>query len=280
MENVVLDIGNYYFKYNGASLGYFSSKINTKFEANAESYERVEYDEKIALIGSGELDREYSKADKEGLTHQILYAITKATVAESINLCLLLPINQITKKQIFIDRFENKIYEFKVNGIKKRIKINKFAVLPEGQCSYYSLKNKSKYQLIIEIGSRTVNWVAYECGKLVKSGTEKIGVFDLYKTIKEIENSKGEDYTEEDIEHQLRRGRVVVSDETYKKFLKDILNRIKANINIKNYDTCFAGGGAEDLKNIIRKIPNVTIHPAAFYSNVLGAEEVIKRMWK
>lgn len=127
-------------------------------------------------------------------------------------------------------------------------------VLPKGQVSYHSLTAPSPYKLIIDIRSKTINWRAYEDGKMLKNGTEKIGTYDLYNSIMRIENAKGNDFIQEDIEPQIKRGRIIVADSVYKDFLKDILNRIKVHINIKNHDTTFTGGGTVLLKDIITKI--------------------------
>ena len=115
---------------------------------------------------------------------------------------------------------------------------------------------------------------------MYKNGTEKLGTYDLYNSIMRIENAKGNDFIQEDIEPQIKRGRIIVADSVYKDFLKNILNRIKASINIKNHDTTFTGGGTVLLKDIISNIPNVEIHPSPVYSNVLGADVVCRKAWK
>lgn len=154
------------------------------------------------LIGVGELSREYNKAAKE-IVPQVLYAISKATKGNDINLCLLMPINQLPQREQLINKFRGKTFRFLVNGQARTLHINNCVVLPESQVSYYSLKKPSEYQLIIDIGSRTINWCAYEEGRMASNGTEKIGVYDLYDSIMTIENAKGEDFTVERIEGRL-----------------------------------------------------------------------------
>ena len=278
MKNVIIDIGNYSIKYASDEIGKFSSRIHSNFEPNPAAFERIEIDGKTTYIGVGELEREYNKADKN-IIPQVLYAISKATIEVDINLCFLLPINQLPEKNKMIQRFEKETFIFKINDKSRVVRINKCVVLPEGQCSYYSIKEPSKYQLIIDIGSKTVNWCAYIDGKMEKNGTEKIGVFDFYNTVMRIENAKGEDYIVEDIEAQIDRGRIQVSISTYKGFLLEILNRMKANINLKNYDVTFTGGGSLVFKNIIEAIPNIKIHDNPVYSNVLGAKIICEKMW-
>ncbi|WP_302782580.1 ParM/StbA family protein [Clostridium saudiense] len=279
MKEVIIDIGNHNFKFDGDVQGLFSSKYSIAFEPNPEAFERIEIDGVVTFIGVGELEREYNKADKN-IIPQVLYAISKSTKDSDINLCLLVPINQLPQREKIIYKFNNKSFKCVVNGQARTIKINKCVVLPEGQVSYYSLTNPSPYQLIIDIGSKTVNWCCYQEGKMFKNGTEKLGTYDLYNTIMKFENSKGEDYIAEDIEGQIKRGRIIVDESVYKDFLKDILNRIKANINIKNYDACFTGGGSLILESIIKKIPKVQLHQYPLYSNVLGAKSICRKAWK
>lgn len=76
---------------------------------------------------------------------------------------------------------------------------------------------------------------------MASNGTEKIGVYDLYDSIMTIENAKGEDFTVERIEGQIRRGRITVEDKVYKDFLKDVLNRIKTHVNLKIMMSCLLG---------------------------------------
>lgn len=279
MKNIVVDIGNFDMKYAGDRVGKFSSMYSTRYEPNAEAYERIEFDGVTTLIGTGELEREFNKAEKNVLP-LVLYAISCATNNNDINLALLMPINQLPQKERLINKFQGKTFRCKVNGESKVIRVHKCVVLPESQVSYYSLENPSPYQLIIDIGSRTINWCAYEDGKMKNSGTEKLGVYDFYHSIMNVENAKGEDFTVETIVSQIKRGRVKVTEQQYKEFLHDVLNRIKAQVNLKNYDALFVGGGSLLLKNIIERIPSVKIHENPVYSNVLGAQEVCKARWR
>ena len=242
MKNVIVDLGNMEIKFLGDFRGKFSSKYTTRFEINPDAYERIDIDGVQTLIGVGEFEREFNKVEKNILP-QVLYSII-------------------------------------VNGQARTTKINKCVILPESQSAYYSLDNPSPYQLLIDIGSRTIGWCIYEDGKMVNSGTERLGIFDLYNTIMIIENAKGNDFRLEDIEGQVKRGRIKVEDRVYKEFLLGVLNRIKSSVNIKNYDCMFLGGGSIVLESIIRSIPNVEIHPNPVYANVIGCEVVCKKAWR
>lgn len=275
---VVIDIGNYNFKYVGEKKGIFSAKYTNRFEPNVDAYQRIEYDGRTTLIGVGELSREYNKAVKD-IIPQVLYAISEATKGSDISLCLLMPINQIPQREQLVSKFKGKVFRYMINGQPRTIHINNCVVLPESQVSYYSLANPSSYQLIIDIGSRTINWCAYEDGKMASNGTEKLGIYDLYHLIMTIENAKGEDFTVERIEGQIARGRIKVDKQVYKEFLKNALNQIKTHVNLKDYDVLFTGGGSLILQGILSDIPKVKIHDNAVYSNVIGAEQICRTMW-
>ena len=279
MKNVIVDLGNMEIKFSGDFRGKFSSKYTNRFEINPESYERIEIDGVQTLLGVGEYEREFNKVDKNILP-QVLYAISKATKDNDINLCLLLPLNQLPQKEKLIEKFKDKSFRYIINGQARTTRISKCTVLPESQVSYYSLENPNPYQLLTDIGSRTIGWCCYEDGKMVNSGTERLGIFDLYSTIMTIENAKGNDFRVEDIEGQIKRGRIKVEDRVYKEFLLQVLNRIKSSVNIKNYDCMFLGGGSIVLESIIRNIPNVEIHPNPVYANVIGCEVVCKKAWR
>lgn len=282
MKNVIIDLGNYNIKYfcNG-NKGSFSSKYMTKFNPNGESYERVEIDGKITYIGVGTLSREFNKVKREYLP-QVLYAIDKATNSNDVNLCLLLPIVQMPNKNEFIKSLKEKIFYHKVNDRVKTIKINKVVVLPEGYVSYYSLDNikTDDDTLIIDVGSRTINYSWFSNNKIQDSFTEKLGVFDLYSNIKEYENSKGEDYSEEEIERLIKSNRITVESKFYMDFFKEILNKTKGKINLKNFDVYFVGGGALLLRKFIEVNTPAKIHQDSEYANVLGAHRLCSVIWK
>ncbi|WP_294364253.1 ParM/StbA family protein [uncultured Clostridium sp.] len=280
MKNVIVDLGNYSTKYLGENKGMFSSKISTAFNPNGEVYERVEFNGITTYITVGQLEREYSKANKNYMPI-LLYAISKATTDTNINLCLLLPVNQLPNKQRMIDELKGKSFEFKVKDITRKVYIHNVAVLPEGYVSYYSIDNPDNDDiLIIDVGSRTVNYASFIEGKIEKNFTNRIGVFEFYSKVKEIENSKGEDLVEEDIERLIKRGRIEVSHDMYLDFLKDILNYTKGQINIKNYTVYFTGGGAMMLEEYIKSNTPCKIHEDAVYSNVIGAYNICKQVWR
>ena len=90
----------------------------------------------------------------------------------------------------------------------------------------------------------------------------------------------GEELELENIEPQLRRNRINLAEEMKLDFVKEILNSFRAEVNIKDYDVVFTGGGSLVLKDVIDKISNVSIHNDPIYSNLRGAEIIAKELLK
>lgn len=242
-------------------------------------FQRINFNGETTYIEIGEYEREFNKVNKNYLP-LLFYAISNATEESDINLCLLLPIAQMPNKDKFINKLKNNSFNFLINGVPKTININKVAVLPEGLVSFYSMQSKDEDTLIIDIGSRTVNYASFVEGKIESNFTEKIGVLDLYSSIKDIENAKGNDLIEEQIERLIKNKRIIVEPKVYLDFLKDILNRTKAKVNIKDYKVVFVGGGAILLKPYIEANTPATIHEESVYANLIGARTLCEVMWK
>ncbi len=284
---VVIDCGNYNFKVFSAERGTFSfsSRCRTNFEPNPTAFERIEFNGQLTFIGTGELNQEYTKVNKECLTPQILYALAQASTYSDIELALLLPINQLPLKDKLIEAFKETCYEFKCNGIDRSIYITKVCVLPECAVSVNMLPIMTESDLIIDIGSRTTQVTLFRNEPVTrtvhieKNATEKIGIVNLYEEIMNRANADGGDYEVEDIEMQLQRGTIKADEIIYKNFLKQVLNKIKTKVNLKNSHVTFTGGGSLVLKDIIKTIPGVDIMDNCIYSNVLGAYEIVKQVW-
>lgn len=282
MKNVIVDLGNYNIKYYGNSKGSFSAKCMTKFNPNGEMFERVEINGEIIYIGIGSLDREFNKVQKSNYLQQVLYAIDKATTEVDINLCLLLPVVQMPNKGAFINEFKEKIFSYRVNGKIRTVKINKVAVLPEGYSAYFAITdvNPNEDILVVDIGSRTVNYSWFCNNKVQDSFTEKTGVFDLYSNIKEYQNSLGQDFSEEDIERLITNNKITVETKFYMDFFKDVLNKTKGRINLKTFNVYFVGGGALLLRKFIEVNTPAKIYEDAEYANVIGAFRLCKAIWE
>lgn len=281
----IVDLGNFNVKYIGADdEGLFSSKYSTNYQAYQEGFQRVELDGRTTYIGIGELSREFNKAERDYLP-QLLYAICKGNSVEIIetNLTLLLPILQMENKSKLKEALKGKSFNMKFNSNDRSIKIDELLVLPEGYVSYFALPEEDKEGdvCILDLGSRTINICVLEDGKIQKLNTVKLGSFDFYSKIKSIENAKGEDYTEEDIQRLISNGTVKVYKKQYTEFLNEILNAIKPYVNIKTYKTIFTGGTSLMLEEQIKelKLQNFKIHEDPLNSNVIGAKAASELMW-
>lgn len=280
-----IDLGNMNIKYYGqAGDGVFSSKISTDSKPYEEGFQRIELDGRKTYIGVGELSREFSKAERDYIP-QLLYAICKANSDTEIidtNLSLLLPSLQMTNKNKLIESLKNKDFSFKFNDKDRVISIKDLLILPEGYVSYFDLTEEERKQdiCIIEIGSRTINICTIIEGKIENMNTVKYGSLDFYSKIKNIEAGKGEDYTEEDIERLIKRGTIKVTKKLYEEFLNDILNYVKAYVNIKNYDTYFTGGTSLMLRtHIEEKCKDSKIMDKPLTSNLNGSIVASKKVW-
>lgn len=278
----IIDLGNFNIKYLGEEIGIFSSMYHTNFEPNESAFNRIEVEGRKYYIGVGNYSLEYTKANKECLIPQVLYAISKANNGNNIttDVCILLPIEQIPKKEEIINLLQKKFFGCEVNGKTMNIRIEKVIVLPECQVSRYSLDEASDDVLLLDIGSRTLNFAGYSNGNLVVNGTSRIGIINLYEKIMIIENAKGNDYVLSDIEPQIRRKKIVVDSEIYVEFMKELLNSIKTKVSITKFDVVFLGGGSLVLKDVIETIDSVAIHNEPIYGSLLGALEVYKELNK
>lgn len=282
MKLTVIDYGNYNLKFKGDTAGIVSSKYHTNFESNPEAFNRIEFDGKQFFIGVGKFSLEYTKINKESLIPQVLYCINEANEGNNIttNLAILLPIEQMQFKEELKKMLEKKFFECMINGRQANIRIERVVVLPEAQVARFSLSDdkQSEDLLLIDIGSRTTNIVATSQGELILNITRKIGIVNLYERLMKQLNSNGEELVLEDVESQLRRKRIVLSDKIRMEFLKEILNSFKSEINIRNYDVVFAGGGSLVLREVIELIEGLKLHNDCLYANLLGAEIVAKEL--
>lgn len=284
-----VDLGNYNIKYVGKDgNGMFSSKISIAYQAFPDAFERISFnDDSITntyYIGVGALQREFNKVKKEFLP-QILYAICKANSKKVIEtkLITLLPIVQMANKNKIINAFKNKDLYFKYNGERRIVSIDSILVLPEGYMSYYALNDEDKQGniCIIDIGSRTLNLCVIQDGKTQVLNTIKLGTFDFYTQVKDKENSKGNDFQEEDIQRLIDNKIIEITPGQYDNFLKQILNAIKPIVNIKTYNVIFTGGGSLLLKDSIQRLnlPKYKIMDDPLNSNVVGAKKAAIMIW-
>lgn len=287
MNITAVDLGNYNVKFSGKDAnGMFSSRISTDYQSYPEAFQRISMNDSMDTyyIGTGSLQREFNKVNKQ-FVPQILYSVCRANEGEIIesSLVTLLPIVQMENKSKIINILKNKEFAIKFNEENKVIVVKDVKVLPEGYMSYYSLPETDKRGdiCILDIGSRTVNICVLDNGSIQKLKTVKIGSFDFYTQIKDKENSKGNDFQEEDIQRLINNKTIQILPKQYGNFLKEILNTIKPIVNISTYNVIFTGGGSLLLKDSIQKLnlPKYKIMSNPLYSNVVGAKRAAQLIW-
>jgi|GEM_PF-1257657 len=283
IKSTIIDMGNYFVKYTGGNKGSFSSKYTTDFQSYQDSFQRVEIDGFVTYLTIGEFSKEYDKTNKENFIPQLMYSICKANKEDVIktNLCLMLPIMQMANKNKLKELIDkNKQLKLKFNGKDKEVNIQDTLILPEGYASYFCLTPEQKKGdiCILDLGSRTINIAIFENGKVVKLQTIKLGSYDFYTKIKNIENK---DYTEEDIQRLIDNKIITVNPKEYESFLGNILNAIKPYVNLDTYKVYWTGGTSLMLQEQIKqlKLQNSTILENASTSNVDGALVASGMVW-
>lgn len=286
-KRTYIDDGNYNIKYIGENgNGIFSSEISREHQAYPEAFDSIimENGMNTTYIGTGSLPREFNKTSRDFLP-QIMFAISRANKEDTIEtkLVLLLPIIQMENKSKFIDTLQNQDFTFKYNGKDRLVSVKDVLVLPEGYVSYFTLSPEQKQGsvCIIDCGSRTINLCVLEDGKVQKLQTIGIGSFDFYSQIKNEQNSKGNDYQEEDIQRLIKDEVIKVYQKSYSDFLEQILNAIKPYCNYRTYHVYFTGGTSLLLKDYIDKLnlPRYEIMDDPLNSNVKGAKAAAEMIW-
>lgn len=282
----VLDLGNYNIKFLGEDAkGIFSSKTSTEFKAFDMVSERIEYKGRKVYVDEGTLSREYNKSIRDNIVEQALYAIAKGNGVDIIdtNLVMLLPANQMTQKDTFINTFKNKTFNCIVNGINKQIIIGNVYVLPEGFSAFYSLNAEERKGdiALLDFGSRTINIALFQNEKMVNLQTIKKGSFDYYNMIMQIENSKGKGYTEDDIQRCINNKSIEVSSTIKDNFIQGCFNNVKGLVDISTYKPYCVGGTSDLLRDAISRYNNkITIVQEAIYANMIGAKNAYELMCK
>lgn len=249
----------------------------------------LEYEGTKYYMREGKLENNYDKANKE--TNIILFLYTLALQKERyFKVVVGLPaLTYKTSRDTFKEKLlENKVYHLKINGIEKTIIIENLIVFPEGAGAYYSLNQRPKNAVIVDIGGGTTNIVSFKSGKLDKCTTLGKGMIEIYNNVREYLNSTYTLKLElEDIEIIMREGLRVDGDEisfTFIKpiidsFVKDLMNELR-NYPIRTSKVLLTGGGSKLLKGPLSKIPGLEVIDDYLFSNVKGFKKVGEAKWK
>lgn len=262
---------------------------------------RVEFEGNRYVIGIGEYQTNYLKADKKYLMVSLLTAIAKSTENNINQVVLGLPIQQYKNDR---SKLEDKINNHKINEIilnneARQIIISECRVFPEGLAVYYSLDNKLKNDIgnrdiiIIDVGGRTTDICLYAVEnrkrKLLNYITIPAGTLNIYSDfIKAINDKYGLDKLKEDAPNILKQGLWVDGQRESLKFTKDIfvkyleriLAEIRLNYPIRTAQCILCGGGGILFQGLFKKEINSLIVIKDIYANARGFKKVGENIWR
>lgn len=249
----------------------------------------LEYEGTKYYMREGRLENNYDKANKETNIILFLYALALQNDRYFKVVVGLPALTYKTSRDTFKENLlENKVYHLKLNGIDKTIIIEDLIVFPEGAGAYYSLNQRPKNSVIIDIGGGTTNIVSFKNGKLDKCTTLGKGMIELYNNVREYLNSIYTLKLElEDIEVIMREGLRVDGDEISFAFIKpiidsfvnDLMNELR-NYPIRTSKVLLTGGGSKLLKGPLSKIPGLEVIDDYLFSNAKGFKKVGETKWK
>lgn len=250
---LTLDLGSFNIK---TSLGgIYENRFILDNESDTFGAETLVFEDNTYFFNRGNFNKEFTKANKE-IEIPLLYAIGKEGIEGNINLILHLPSSQFSMKQQIINRLQGKEFEFVINGINKKVVLDKVGVLKEGFAAFYSLSRRNNGLIaIIDIGGRTTDVFTFLNGKEEKETSIPVGTMNYFKIIADRLNAQGENRKVEDIFKLIDNE--LIDLEAYKDTTGSIgsliINEIKIDVeNLKDYEIKLCGGGAEYFVDVFR----------------------------
>lgn len=271
MELITIDLGNFNIKTSKGLI--FENRFLLDNTNDIFGAETITIDENTYFIGKGKFEKEYNKINKNYIP-SLLYALAKSTYDDEVNIIIGLPVAQISLKNKIAAELTDKTFEFKVNDVNRKIHINKCGVVKEGFSSLYALQDRKGRKAILDIGGRTVNVVIFQDAKEVNSFTINMGTLNFFDMIASHENSKGGNFTIEEINEYILHGGLDINNyiDIIDKFVDTLQNEIKLQFpNINMYKVLVTGGGSLFFYNALKSIyDNVELMENAITSNVQG----------
>lgn len=267
--------------------------ISTGYEIN--------FNGELFIIGEGDYDTNLNKLSKENLLPMLCLAAGLSTKEEFIRVVLGLPINQYrsNKNKMLEIIEENKILNFKLNGLDRCICIEEASIFPEGVATYYSLdieKRKSLVDqdlIILDIGGRTTDIALLKSGKkrsVAKSTSLDVGMINIYSDmINEINSLYTLGLNIEDAERILKNGLEVDGEKQDTSFIKNIvknnIEKVFKELNI-SYPVrtspliVTGGGGKSFFKSLKKRYPTAQLVEDNLFSNAIGYKRVGDKLWQ
>ena len=267
--------------------------ISTGYEIN--------FNGELFIIGEGDFDTNLNKLSKENLLPMLCLAAGLSTKEEFIRVVLGLPINQYrsNKNKMLEIIEENKILNFKLNGLDRCICIEEASIFPEGVATYYSLDIEKRKALvdqdliILDIGGRTTDIALLKAGKkrsVAKSTSLDVGMINIYNDmINEINSLYTLGLNIEDAEGILKNGLEVDGEKQDTSFIKNIvknnIEKVFKELNI-SYPVrtspliVTGGGGKSFFKSLKKRYPTAQLVEDNLFSNAIGYKRVGDKLWQ
>lgn len=267
--------------------------ISTGYEIN--------FNGELFIIGEGDYDTNLNKLSKENLLPMLCLAAGLSTKEEFIRVVLGLPINQYrsNKNKMLEIIEENKILNFKLNGLDRCICIEEASIFPEGVATYYSLDIEKRKALvdqdliILDIGGRTTDIALLKAGKkrsVAKSTSLDVGMINIYNDmINEINSLYTLGLNIEDAEGILKNGLEVDGEKQDTSFIKNIvknnIEKVFKELNISypvrtNPLIVTGGGGKSFFKSLKKRYPTAQLVEDNLFSNAIGYKRVGDKLWQ
>lgn len=262
----------------------------------------VEIEGESYIVGEGEYDTVLDKTKKENFLPMLCVALGLSTNEQATRVVAGLPIGQYKSKEK--EKFEqmlqdNRMLNFKLNGIERHIIIENYSVTAEGIATYYSLpvelrnELRNKDIILLDIGGRTSDIALLKAGKkrrIDESTSLEVGMINIYKdVINEINSKFTLGLNMEDAEPILKHGLEVDGEKQDTEFIKDILmsnikkvfKELNVSYPVRTSPILVTGGGGEAFfKAIKRRYPVARMVENHMFSNAIGYKRIGEKLWR
>lgn len=285
-----IDVGNYNVKTSEEIL--FKSAVSNTIEYG-NKFDKLIYNDETYYLGTGKLEIDYRKFDKDNYIPLLLGSICKSSNHIENDLGLGLPIKQYKNfKNELISMLTGTEYDVIFNGIKRKIKIMDVDVFPEsvaGIVSNYDkliIKIGNRDIISVDIGGKTTDIALIRNKKVIKSSQINVGTIDIYNCIKISLEEKYFDVkiNLDNVERYLENGFIYKGEKQDIKFaikscndlFKEIYTELNLNYPIQEGATIVQGGGAELLGSIFKKKIDGLIIDKDLFANAKGYKMLLK----
>lgn len=288
--NLGIDIGNYNVKTSEDVI--FKSAISEKIEFG-NKFDKIEIDNKVYYVGTGKLEVDYRKFDKDNYIPLLLAAICKSSNSVENRIGLGLPIKQYyTFKDDLVNKLLNKSYDVTFNDTRRRIRITDVQVFPEsvaGIINHYNdtlFNVKHKDIVSLDIGGKTTDIALIKNKKVIQSSQINVGTIDIYNCIKNSLEAKYfdikisldniSDFLENGFYYKGERQNLNFAIKQCNDLFKEIYTELNLNYPVNTSAVVFQGGGSELLYSVLnKKICNI-IKIEDLFANAKGYKKLLK----